>query len=240
LHRRCIFKKSIHLFLSLIEPLLYNLDHRMTLFELHDTLLDRKILKNPKSFIALYEANSDLIAQTDLSNIEEYKCLMNITCEYAHKLVKTGQLKKGLLFLDEATDLMESFPEYNRDYIFEVANYERAVSSKAVIFYNLRKFEKALSLYKRLNAAFPTNESYQGWIYRVKARRYGNLSWTGVVLVFADVVLRLIFDDTRFAAYNDSYWILASGISLYLFFEILRRIAKSKHKKLVECSNKEK
>jgi len=228
------------LLFSLIEPHLYNLDHRMTLFELHDTLLDRKILKNPKSFIALYEANSDLIAQVDLSNVDEYKCLMNITCEYAHKLVKTGQLKKGLHFLDEATDLMEGFPEYNRDFIFEIANYERAVSSKAVIFYNLRKFEKSLSLYKKLNASFPGNESYQGWIFRVKARRFGNLSWTGVVIIFADVVLRLLFDNTRFAAYNDSYWILASGIVIFLFFDILRRIAKRKHKKLVECSNKDK
>lgn len=223
------------MFFTLIEPLLYNLNYRMTLFELHDTLLDRKILKNPKSFIALYEANRQLITQVDLSNMEEYKCLINITCEYAHKLVKTGQLKKGMLYLNEATDLMENFPEYNRDYLFEVANYERTVSTKAVLFYNMRKFEKALSLYKKLNAAFPGNESYQGWIYRVKARRFGNLSWTGVAIVFADVVLRLIFDETRFAAYNDSYWILASGIVVFLVFEFLRRISKRKHKKLVEC-----
>lgn len=212
----------------------------MTLSELHENLHDKKVLQNPKSFISLFEKNLNLIDQADFSRSDEYQCVTELVCEYGFRLVKVGRFKQGIKQLEKAVYWMENNSE--NIHLHEYPMYEHALSTQAVVLYNKKKYHRCLSIYKKLRAMYSDNEKYQGWIYRVRSRRFEEMSWVGVVLVFVDVALKLVYDSTETNFFKDNYWVMILGILIFLLFELLKRVEKSKHVKLLhkdraKCSN---
>jgi len=162
----------------------------MTVKELHDNLYDEKTPRNPRSFIDSYETSIDLINGVDLSNLIDYDYVMRLTCDCGILLENSGYLKKSIQYLDKAIDLVENFPNYQKEKLFDIQYYELIVFHKARALYNLKKYKDSKLLFDRLDKAFPNNDKYQSWILGIKAKKYDYFIWSGTGVILADLILR--------------------------------------------------
>jgi tetratricopeptide (TPR) repeat protein len=200
----------------------------MTIKELHDNLYDKKIPRNSQLFIDTYETNTDLIDNIDLSNLIEYDYAMRLTCDYAILLEDSGYLKKGILYLDKAIDLMENFPDYQKDKLFDIKYYELIVFHKARALYNLKKYKDSRLIFDRLNNAFPNNDKYQSWVLGIKGKRYERLTWIGVGLVLIDLILRTSLKGKSSVFDKVSYWFLFFALIFSVTIVIIKKIQLQK------------
>lgn len=204
----------------------------MTIKELHDHLYDDITRANPKLFMDQYMANLDLVNNADLTNLEDYAYAMQLTCDYAIFLENSGQLKKGLAFLDEAIDMIEHFPNYQKDQLFDVPHYALVLFHKARAFYHLKFYKDSWQIFDRLLKAFPENENYRAWISRIKVKRYETGVWTGLGVMLAAMILRISFNG-RFPLFDQvSYWILLVALVGTAAFEVVKRIEIRKLKRM--------
>ena len=204
----------------------------MTIKELHDKLYDEKTPRNPKLFIDNYEANLDLITNVDLTNLHDYDYAMRLTCDYAILLEDSGYLKKGILYLDKAIDLMGNFPDYQKDKLFDIRYYELIVFHKARALYNLKKYSDSLPIFERLDKAFPNNEKYLSWIYGLKRKKYEFYTWIGFGMIMTDLILRTFLKGKNSLFDKVSFWFLLFALIFSVSSEILKRIQLNKQKKI--------
>ena len=204
---------------------------RMTIKELHDNLYDEKTPRNPRLFTDTYETNFDLINNIDLSNLSDYDYAMRLTCDYGILLEDSGYFKKSILYLDKAIDLMENFPNYQKEKLFNIQYYEMIVFHKARALYNLKKYKDSKLLFDRLDKAFPNNNKYQSWILGIKGKKYDYLIWSGTGVILLDLILRT-FLKGKFPLFDKlSLWILILALIFSATFEIIKRIEYKKQKK---------
>jgi tetratricopeptide (TPR) repeat protein len=203
----------------------------MTVKELHDNLYDEKTPRNPRFFIDTFETNIDLINNIDLSNLTDYDYVMRLTCDYAIMLEDSGYLKKSIPYLDKAIDLMENFPEYQKNKLFDIRYYELIVFHKARALYNLKKFKDSQVIFDKLDKALPNNDIYQSWILGIKGKKYDYLIWTGLCVILFDLILRT-FLKGKYPLFDKlTFWILLFALIFTATLEIVKRIILRKQKK---------
>jgi tetratricopeptide (TPR) repeat protein len=196
----------------------------MTIKELHDNLYDEKPLRNPRFFIDTYEKNIDLINNVDISNLIDYDYAMRLTCDYAILLEDSGYIKKSIQYLDKAIDLMENFPNFQKDKLFDIHYYELIVFHKAHALYNLKKYKDSLLIFERLDKAFPNNDKYLGWIYGIKSKKYELYSNVGLGLILADLILGIFFKGKNHQFDIFLLWVLIFALIFLISSDILKRI----------------
>jgi tetratricopeptide (TPR) repeat protein len=165
----------------------------MTIEELFDNLCGEKSKLNRRQYIAQFEENIDLINNTPLSNLTHYDYVMRLNSDYGIALRSLGYYTKSLVFLDKAINLIETFPNFKKDKLFEVRSYELVKENKAIALYNLKKYNDSLIIYLELDNAFPNNEKYLGWVYGIKSRKYLLYSNAGLVLGISCILGQLFF-----------------------------------------------
>lgn len=196
----------------------------MTIKELYDNLYEKDRPKNPKLLMDNYEANLDLINNANLTNLEDYRYVLRLTCDYAITLENSGYFLKGLLYLDEAIERMENFPGYQKDRPFTIPYYELVVFHKARAFYNLRNYKDSQLTFDKLLKAFPDNNKYQGWIFSIKVKRYENWIGMGLGIMLVTLIIKTISNGKFPLLDQVSYWILLLALLATATFEIERRI----------------
>ena len=204
----------------------------MTIKELHDSLYEMDKPKSPKLLMDNYEANLDLISHVDLTNFNDYSYAMRLTCDYAILLENSGYFLKGLLYLEEAIEKMENFPNYQKDQLFTIPYYELAVFHKARAFYNLNNYKDSQLTFEMLHEAFPDNDKCQGWIFRIKVKRYENWMWIGLGVMLVILILKTILNGKYPFLDQVSYWILLLALVSTAIFEIGKRIKLRKLKRI--------
>lgn len=203
----------------------------MTIKELHDSLYDEKKPVNPSLFIDTYENNIDIINKVDMSDLQDYDYVMHLTCDYAILLEDAGYLKKSILYLDKAINLIENFPEYQSKNLFDIYYYELIVFHKARALYNLKKYKEAKVLFDKLDKVFPDNDKYQSWTLGIKAKKYNYLIWICSAVIFAVLILRTFLED-KYPLFDIlSLWILGFALIFSAIFEITKHIDLKKSKK---------
>jgi tetratricopeptide (TPR) repeat protein len=204
----------------------------MTIKELHDNLYHEKTPRNPRLFLDTYETNIDLINNVDLSNLIDYDYAMRLTCDYALLLEDSGYLKKSIWYFDKAIKLMENFPEYQKDKLFDIKYYELIVFHKARALYNLKKYMDSQLIFDRLDKVFPNNDKYQSWVLGIKRKKYDYLIWTGMGVILSDLILRT-FLKGKYPLFDKlSFWILFVALILTATLEIIKRIKFRKKRKI--------
>jgi tetratricopeptide (TPR) repeat protein len=202
----------------------------MTIKNLHDYLYDNRTPRNSRLFIENYEKNIVLINNVKLSNITDYEYVMRLTCDYAISLESLGYLKKGIQNLDKAIDLMEKFPSYQKEKLFEFQYYELAKFHKARALYNMKRYKESLLIFKQLDNAFPNNDKYISWINGIKIRNFNRLTNIASAIMLLALIIRLFFKGRDELLDNLSLWFGAFGLMLFLVCEILIRLQKLKNK----------
>lgn len=203
----------------------------MTIKELHDNLYFEITPRNPRMFIDTFEANFDLINNVDLSNLHDYDYAMRLICDYAILLEDSGYLKKSIPYFDKAIDLMEKFPDYQKQNLFDIRYYELIIFHKALALYNLKKYKDSKLLFDRPDKAFPNNDKYEGWVLGIKAKKYDNLIWSGTGVILADMILRTLLKGKYPLFDKLSFWILIVALIFSVTFEIIKQIVLKKKKK---------
>lgn len=179
-----------------------------------------------------YKANLDLINNADLTNLDEYAYAMKLTCDYAIFLKNSGHFNKGLLFLDEAIDMMEHFPDYQKKQLFDVPSYELVLFHNARAFYHLKYYNYSKPIFERLMNAFPGNDKYKSWIYRIKVKKYEMGIWTGLGVMLATIILRISFNG-RYPLFDQlTYWILLVALIGTVTLVVGKRIELHKLKRI--------
>jgi len=137
--------------------------------------------------------------------------------------------------------IVENFPNYQKEKLFDIQYYELIVFHKARALYNLKKYKDSKLLFDRLDKAFPNNDKYQSWILGIKAKKYDYFIWSGTGVILADLILRT-FLKGKFPLFDKlSLWILIFALIFSATFEIIKRIELKKRKKrhktrgLVNC-----
>lgn len=204
----------------------------MTIKELHDNLYDENIPINPKLFMDNYEENMDLISKVDLTNLNDFGYAMRLTCDYGIILENSGNLLKGLMYLDEAIEMMENFPNYQKNQLFNQPYYELVVFHKARAFYNLRNYKDSQLSFDRLNKALPNNDKYQIWTGSLKVRRYDKWIGIGLGVMLVTLIVRTFLDGKYTLLDEISYWILLFSMIFAAIFEVVKLIEKRKLKKM--------
>jgi len=204
----------------------------MTIKELHDNLYDQNKPVNPTLFMDIYEANLDLISQVDLTNLDDYASAMRMTCDYAIFLENSGYFLKGILYLEDAIEMMEKYPPYQKDQLFDIDYYELVVFHKALAFYNLQNYKDAKLIFKRLIKAFPDNATYQSWMLRIKVKKYENWMWIGLGVMLATLILRAFLKDNYPLFDQLAYWILILAFISTAICGIGKRIEMNKLKRM--------
>ncbi|HAH24014.1 MAG TPA: hypothetical protein DCL77_09705 [Prolixibacteraceae bacterium] len=204
----------------------------MTIQELHDSLYEKGRPKNLQLLMEIYESNLDLINKVDLTNLTEYSYVVQLTCDYAIVLENSGYFLKGLLYLDEAIDQLENFPKTQKELLFDIPSYELVLFHKARAFYNLKNYKDSQLTFDKLHKAFPDNDKYQGWIFRIKVKRYENWIGIGLGVMFCTLLLRTILSDKFPWINNVSYCILLLALVSTTTFEIGKLIKLKKLKQI--------
>ena len=204
----------------------------MTIKELQDKLYLGDTPVNPKLFVKYYEANLDLINSVDLTNVVDYGFAMRMTCDYAMILENSGNLLKGIMFLDEAIEKLENYPDYQKDRLFEVPYYELVFFHKARAFYNLRNFRDSLMIFERLHKVFPHKEQYKAWILRITAKKYQHWVWNGLGVMLVTLILRIFLEEKVPWMDEITYWILLLALVCTATFEIGKWIKLKKLKRI--------
>jgi tetratricopeptide (TPR) repeat protein len=202
----------------------------MTISDLYDNLYDERTPRNPRLFIDTFESNFVLLNNVDLSNLHDYDYVMRLTCDYAILLEDSGFLKKSIPYLDKAIALMEKFPNYQKEKLFEIKYYELIVFHKARALYNLKRYKDSKLLFDRLDKAFPNNDQYQSWILGIKAKRYDYLIWSGTGVLLTDMIFRTLIKGKFPLIDKLTLWILILSLFFSVTFEIIKRIELKKRK----------
>lgn len=204
----------------------------MTLQELHDYLYDSKTPRNPRLFIDNYENNLILISNADLSILTEYDYAMRLTCDYAISLESTGHLKKGIEYIDKAIDLIENFPDFQKDKLYEIQYYELMKFHKARALYNLKKYDESLSIFEELDRVFPKNDKYISWINGIKNKKIDRLTWiaTGIMLII--LLSRTFYRGKNITFDNYTFWLLFLSFLFFIVCFVLNMIQRARQKKI--------
>ena len=165
-----------------------------------------------------------------MSNLNDYDCAIRLTCDYAILLEDSGYLKKSIPYLDKAIHLMENFPDYQMEKLFDIKYYELVLFHKARALYNLKKYKESKLLFDRLYKAFPNNDKYQSWILGIKAKRYNYLIWSGTGVILADLIFRTLFKEKFPLIDKLSLWVLILSLIFSITFEIIKRLELRKQK----------
>ncbi|HEY3372741.1 MAG TPA: hypothetical protein VGK10_17955 [Prolixibacteraceae bacterium] len=176
----------------------------------------------------LFEENLQLISGADLTNVEDYSYAMQLTCDYGISLENSGSFLKGLLYLEDAIDLMEKFPPYQNEQLFAVQAYELAVFHKARAFYNLTNYKDSLLTFKSLHEAFPEKEQYRSWIFLLKVKKFENWIWIGMGVMLVTLIIKTFLNGKFPWVDQVAYWILLLALISTLAFEIGKRLQLKK------------
>ena len=204
----------------------------MTIKELHDNLYNDESPRDQRNLINSYESNVDLINNVDLSNLEDYDYAMRLTCDYSIALVDLGYIKKGISYCDKAINLIENFPGFNKDKLFDIRYYELVLFNKAKALYKLKKYKESSLIFETLNKNFPQNDYYISWIYGLKNRKYDLISKIGYYVMLISIILNILFNKTSPNIYIYIYFLLIFSLSFTVIFEIIKRIKLYKSKQL--------
>jgi tetratricopeptide (TPR) repeat protein len=200
----------------------------MTIKELHDHMYNDITRANPQLFMDQYKANLDVVNNADLTNLDDFTYAMELTCDYGIFLENSGHFKKAIAYLDEAIDMMEHFPNYQGDELFDVPNYQLVLFHKARAFYHLKFYKDSRLIFDSLRKAFPENEKYRGWISRINVKRYETGVRTGMGVMLVALVVRLVSNGRHSLTANVTYWILLVALVGTVAFEIGKRIELKK------------
>ena len=204
----------------------------MTIKELHDSLYEKDRPRNSKLFMDNYEANLDLINNVDLTNLNDCGYVLRLTCDYAIALENSGYFLKGLLYLDEAIERMENFPNYKKELLFTIPTYELVVFYKARAFYNLNNYKDSQLTFEMLDKAYPENDKYKGWIFRIKVKRYENWMWICLGVMLVTLIIKTVLNGKFPLVDEVSYWILLLALVSTAIFEIGKWIQLYKLKRI--------
>ena len=203
----------------------------MTIKDLYDNLYDEKTSRNSRMFIETYEANYELISNVDISNLADYDFAMKLTCDYAILLETDGYLKKSIPYFDKAINMLENFPEYPQNKLFDIKYYEMTLFHKARVLFNLKKYKDAHLIFDKLNKAFPNNDKYQSWIIGIVSKKYDFLIWSGMGVILAFVILRT-FLEGKYPLFNRlSFWALLFVLIFTSVLVIVKQFVVRKQKK---------
>ncbi len=204
----------------------------MTIKELHDNLYNEESPRNYRYLLNYYETNRDLIENVDLSNLDDYDYAMKLTCDYSLALFDLGYAKKGILYSDKAISLIENFPNFDKDKLFDIRFYELILFNKAKALYNLKKYKESALIFEKLNKQFPENDFYLSWIYGLKNRKYQLLSNIGLYVMLFSIILNIFFEKTSRNFYIYIYFLLIFSLIFATISKIIFEIKRYKLKKL--------
>jgi len=196
----------------------------MTIKELFDNLYDEKTPKSSQSFIKAYETNIELIENVDLSIITDYDYAMCMTKDYAIELHNLGYYKKSLQFLNKSIHMMENFPGFDKNKLFDLSSYENIVFYKARSLYHLKYYKKSLVIFKELYTAFPDNDLYYNWINSIKITKYDYCISIGLGIFFIILFSRLFLREQHQLFYEISFWLMQIPLLFTIILIIIRFI----------------
>ena len=204
----------------------------MTIKELHDNLYNEESPKNQRYLLEYFESNLDIINNVDLTNLIDYDFVMKLTCDYSLALLDLGYIKKGILFCDKSIKLIENFPAFDKEKLFEVRCYELILFNKAKALYKIKKYKDSSLIFNKLNKKFPENDYYLSWIYGLKNNKYESISKVGYFVMLLSIILNIFADKTNQNTYIYIYSLLVFSLSFFVIFEIIKRIRQYKFKRL--------
>ena len=204
----------------------------MTIKELYDNFYESNTPRNPRLFVDYYEKNYVIISNTDLSNLIDYDLAMRLTCDYAISLESLGYLKKGVEYLDKAISLMENFPNYEKEKLFEIYYYESLIFHKARALYNMKKYKESLIYFNQLDKAYPDNDKYSGWLIGLKYKKFEIFSWIGTIMMLIVLLVRIFFKGNNPTFDYVTLWLLPFSFLLFAIPETIRQFLKYKLKKI--------
>ena len=188
---------------------------------LYDKIYSDGIQKDPKSFIAIYEENKNLIEGADQSTSNpDYDGIMRITAEYALSLSEYGSSRKSIPYLNKAIQLFKnsSQTDLNKSQIFEVLVWVRGMEN-----YSQKKYSLASKDFQYLVESYPENDKYRNWLFAsktIKAKKYLNYIWGFALMSFIWYSLATNDRDTN------KYYFLAATI-IFVLTGITVEIANS-------------
>jgi hypothetical protein len=196
---------------------------------LYDKIYSDRIQKNPKTFIAIYEENKNLIEGADQSiSNPDYDGIMRITAEYALSLSQYGSSRKSIPYLDKAIQLFKNSSQTD---LTKAQMFEMLVWARGIENYNQKKYSLASTDFQYLVDNYPDNDKYRNWLFAsktIKAKKYLNYIWdfAGMSFIWYSLATN---DGDR----NRRYFLAAAIIFVLLGFcvEIANSLLKSRIKK---------
>lgn len=198
------------------------------------TKLKQEFLDLPKgdniALIKFYEKNKELIESIDiLKSDENYYTKLKLICEYGLGLVNNGHYRKGVEILGQAVPMFENTPNQEYDKLKDISYFENLLWDYGFALHETKQTNKAIEVFKRLNAYYPENDKYRNWFYGLKAIKLGKIVkpiWIlGGIWLIGELTLFEKFESrTRF------YLSMIGGVILLIIlsFEITIYLIKRK------------
>lgn len=141
-----------------------------TLQEIFTRIYEAQSIKDPRSFISLYDQNKVVIENGDISVClpNGDSMLIQLMADYALALFGVGNYKLALSYFDKTVPLLENDLKSRNQNPFSESLYEGLVWNRGTNLYYLKKYDAASKDFKKLVNNFPENDKYLNWLQACK------------------------------------------------------------------------